>query len=257
MAAAGGIPGLFHAGRIRRQLGAHLAAFLIALPLAASDISFNPAITDQQFSEFSRVIAQGIFATPVQPARASGLLSFDVGIAATAVHVDTGAAYWINSVPGGSDFVHNNYAAAPRLVVAKGFEFGTVSVSYAQFSSSSVKTYGGTLDIPIIRGTLATPEIAARATYAQLSGVDVFKLKTYGLEAFISKGFGPLMPYAAYGRMRSDSSGELTPTHTLHDQGENNRWTLGLRFSLFIPKLALEATQAQERSYSAKISFGF
>ena len=173
------------------------------------------------------------------------------------MHVDTNAAYWINSVPGGSNFVHNNYAAAPRLIVAKGFGFGTVSVSYAQFSSSSVKTYGGTLDIPIIRGTIATPEIAARATYAALSGVDVFNLKTYGLEAFISKGFGPLMPYAAYGRMRSDASGEITPTHTLHDTGENNRWTLGLRFSLFIPKLAIEATQAQERSYSAKISFGF
>ena len=202
------------------------------------------------------MIAQGIFATPVQPARATGLLGFDIGVAATAVHVDTNAAYWINSVPGGSDFVHNNYAAAPRLVVAKGFGFGTVSVSYAQFSSD-VKTYGGTLDLPIIRGTVATPEIAARATYAQLSGVDVFKLKAYGLEAFISKGFGPLMPYAAYGRMRSDSSGDITATHTLHDQGENNRWTLGLRFSLFIPKFAIEATQAQERSYSAKISFGF
>lgn len=184
-----------------------------------------------------------------------------MGLAATAVHVDTNSSYWINSVPGGSDFVHNNYAAAPRLVVAKGFEFGTVSVSYAQFSGSDVKTYGGTLDIPVVRGTVATPEVAVRATYAALSGIDVFKLKTYGLEAFISKGFGPLMPYGAYGRMRSDSSGTITGetfvAKPLHDTGENNRWTLGLRFSLFIPKFAIEATQAEERSYSAKISFGF
>ena len=57
--------------------------------------------------------------------------------------------------------------------------------------------------------------------------------------------------------MQRALNGEITPAQTLHNQGENNRWTVGLRFSLFIPKFAIEATQAQERSYSAKISFGF
>src|SRR5213592_4518294 len=59
-----------------------------------------------EFAKFSRLIGQGVFATPVQPARATGLLGFDVGIAATALKVDTGASYWLHSVPAGSDFVH-------------------------------------------------------------------------------------------------------------------------------------------------------
>ena len=203
------------------------------------------------------MISQGIFATPVAPARSSGLLSFDIGIAATALKIDTNSPYWQHSVPASSDFVHGSYAAVPRLVVTKGLGAMTVSASYAKFSSSGVKTYGGALDLPIIRGTVATPEIALRASYATISGVDVLKLKTYGLEAFISKGFGPVMPYAAYGRMRTDSRGAITPAISLRDRGDDTRWTLGVRLNLLVPKFSIEATQAVQRSYAAKISVGF
>ena len=168
--------------------------------------------------------------------------------------IDTKASYWLHSVPAGSDFVHGSYATVPRLVVSKGFGVGTIS---AKFSNSGVKTYGGALDLPLVRGTLATPELALRGSYATVTGVNVLKLKTYGLEAFISKGFGPLMPYGAYGRMRTDSRGIVTPAFRLRDRGNNNRYTLGLRLSLIVPKLAIEATQAQQRSYAAKLSVGF
>jgi len=258
MAAARWLTRGFHPGRISRQLGAHLAALLIALPLfAADDIAFDPHITESEFAKFSRLIGQGVFATPVQPARATGLLGFDVGIAATALKVDTGASYWLHSVPAGSDFVHGDYAAVPRLVVSKGFGAGTISGSYAQFSNSGVKTYGGSLDLPIVRGSLVTPELAVRGSYATITGVDVLKLKTYGVELFLSKGFGPLMPYGAIGRMRTDSRGTVTPTLTLRDQANINRYTVGLRLSFFVPKFVVEATQAEQRSYAAKISVGF
>jgi hypothetical protein len=35
-----------------------------------------------------------------------------------------------------------------------------------------------------------------------------------------------------------------------------NRYTVGVRISMFLPKLIVEATQGEERSYAAKISFG-
>ena len=126
-------------------------------------------------------------------------------------------------------------------------------------NSSGIKTWGGSLDLPIVRGSILSPELALRASYATLSGVDVFKLKTYGLELFLSKGFGPVMPYGAIGKMRTDSRGTIpgTPEVTLTDRGDFNRYTLGVRFSLLIPKLVVEATQAQVRSYAAKISVGF
>ena len=166
--------------------------------------------------------------------------------------------YGFDPHTGSSGFlVRGNYAAVPRIVASKGFSFATVSASYAQFSNSGVKTYGGALDVPILRGTLVIPEIAVRGSYATMTGVDVLKLKTYGLEAFISKGFGPLMPYGAVGRMRTDSRGTISPTVSLHDTSNIMRYTVGLRLSMLIPKFVIEATQAEQRSYAAKISVGF
>src|ERR1051326_859191 len=81
----------------------HLAAFLIvALPLAAQDITFDQRITDAEFAKFSRVVAQGIFPTPVQPARAPGPLGIDVGVAGTAVSIDKSSTGGQHSV--GHDF---------------------------------------------------------------------------------------------------------------------------------------------------------
>src|SRR5437762_10101182 len=174
LAAARWFTRCFHTRRIPRQLGAPLAAFLIAMPLFAADnIAFDPQITQAEFAKFSRLVGQGIFATPVQPARVTGLLSFDIGLAATALQVDTNASYWMHAVPASSDFVHGNYAAVPRLVVSKGFSVATISGSYAKFSNSEVKTYGGALDLPIMRGTAVTPELAVRGSYATITGVDV------------------------------------------------------------------------------------
>lgn len=223
----------------------------------ADDIAFNPTITDAEFAQFSRLVGQAIFATPVQPARASGFLGFDIGIAATAVPIDTQAAYWTNSVTN-TRLEQSGYLALPRLIASKGFGGGTLSASYA--ARGSIKMLGGSLDIPLVRGSLATPEIGLRGSYSTLTGIDVFKEKTYGLEAFISKGFGPVMPYGAIGRERNNASGSVTVatvTRSLADRSNVTRYTAGVRLSLLLPKITVEATKAEVTSYAAKISFGF
>ena len=193
----------------------------------------------------------------MQPARASGFLGFDFGVAATAVPIDTKAAYWTNSVTS-TRLEQNGYLAVPRLIAAKGFGSSTLSATYA--SRGDIKMYGGTLDIPLMRGTVATPEVALRGAYSTLTGIDAFKMKTYGLEAFISKGFGPVMPYGAIGRQRNNASGSVTistVTRSLADRSNVTRYTAGVRLSLLLPKITVEATKAEVTSYAAKISFGF
>lgn len=230
-----------------------MAALCAALPLRAGDFHFD-TITPGEFRMFSRVVGQAIFATPVQPARASGIASFDAGVAATVVNVDTNASYWKHAVS--SDITTSSYVAVPRLVASKGFGSATISGMYAKIDKTGAKIIGGAVDVPIIRGSIATPELALRGSYATLTGVDAFKEKTYGLEAFISKGFGPVMPYAAYGRQRTNATGTTT-TFTMKDTSNINRITVGLRLSLFLPKIVVEATQAEVRSYAAKVSIGF
>jgi hypothetical protein len=232
------------------------------MPLPAADgVNLSFGLSNADFEKFSMLIGQAVYPTPVEPARGTGLLHFDVGVAANLLKVDTSATYWKNAVTG--DFTTNGYVGVPRLVVSKGLGKGTISGSYAKINGTNGKTYGGSLDIPIIDGGLVNPALAVRASYGTVTGFDLFSLKTYGVEAFLSKGFGPVMPYGAIGRMRVKSHGSSEATMgivgpKIFDASKDvNRYTVGVRISMLVPKLVIEATQAERRSYAAKISFGF
>jgi hypothetical protein len=263
MAGAEGGAGRVHASRVSAKQRVHLAAFLIlfALPVfAQNEIEFDPAITQEQFETFSRLVAQGIYATPVEPARARGLLGFDIGVSATAIPVDTNAAYWQNSVA--DDFTYSDHVVVPRLIASKGLSVATISAMYSRLPDSDIAVWGASLDVPILGGGVVKPTLALRGSYAMLQGMENFDLSTYGAELFLSKGFGPVTPYAAVGIARSDAEGKvippvMAPIETLTDEATSNRITLGVKLSLLIPKIVVEATQGEERSYAAKVSFGF
>lgn len=225
-------------------------------PTNENDFQFDATYTQEEFAALSRVVGRAIYATPVDPARARGVFGFDIGVAAVAVPVDENATFWRRAVP--SDFTTSGYLLVPRLTASKGFVLGTLSASYAKVPDSNITVFGGSLDVPIVSGGVATPTIAIRGVYSTLRGTeDVYKLNTYGVEGFISKGFGPITPYAGVGRMRIDGRGNVAPLGvTLRSQEDLNRYTVGVRISLLLPKIVLEATQAEERSYAAKISFG-
>lgn len=205
-------------------------------------------------------MAQGIYATPVEPARARGLLGFDIGVAATAMPIDTSAPYWQRSV--GDDFTYSDHLIVPRVTASKGLSVATISAMYSEIPETDIAMWGGSLDVPILNGGLLKPTLALRGSYATLQGIDNFDLKTYGAEIFLSKGFGPVTPYAAFGMARSDARGRIVvpspvlPLPDLVDEADSNRVTVGVKLSLLIPKIVIEATQGEERSYAAKVSFG-
>jgi hypothetical protein len=241
-------------------VAALLTLFAVAPLRAQSDINFDPDITQEDFRHFSEIVSQAIFATPVEPARATGLLGFDIGVAATAIEIDEDAQYWINSVES-NDLVRSGYLLVPRVVASKGLSVVTVSASYAQIPSTDVKIIGAAVDIPILKGTTVTPGVAVRGTYSQLSGVDEYELRNFGAEVFISKGFGPITPYAAAGYVRTDAEGHIEDvdgSELLHleDEFQNERITVGVRLSLLVPRIVIEATQGEELTYAAKISLG-
>lgn len=168
--------------------------------------------------------------------------------------IDTNAPYWQNAV--GNDFSVSNYLAVPRLVASKGLSFGTISAMYAKVPDTDVTVWGASYDMPLTSGGIATPTIALRGAYSQLRGVEEYDLTTYGVELFVSKGFGPITPYVAAGYARHNAEARID-TRTLTDEGNMNRYTLGVKISMFIPKLVVEATQGEERSYAAKMALGF
>lgn len=232
---------------------------LFALPLGAQDFSFDPDITQEEFHELSLAISQAIYASPVEPASNRGLLAFDVGVAVTAIEIDEDAAFWVNSVD--SDLLTDGYLLVPRAVVSKGLVFANLSAMYARIPDSDIEILGAALDVPIVRGSITMPTLSVRGTWSDLRGVDELDLTVYGAEVFISKGFGPFTPYAAAGIARTESEGRipetaLSPAIVLQDEFDQERFTVGLRVSFLVPKLVIEATQADELTYSAKFSLG-
>ena len=198
-----------------------------------------------------------MFPSPIQPAGASGLTRFDIGIAATAVQVDPNASYWSRAV--NKDItLGGNYIAVPRLVVTKGLGAASVSGSYAKLGRTGGSIAGGSLDIPIINGGVLKPTLALRGSYSTLRGIDVYKINTYGAELFLGKGFGPITPYGAIGKQRSDATGMIPQASlTLKDKSTLTRYTLGAAINLLILRVNIEANQAEMRSYGARVSFGF
>jgi len=229
---------------------------MLAAPLQAqSDIEFDPTITQEEFAKFVRVAAQAIYHTPVEPARAGSLLRFDVGAAATAVSIDPEDDFWQKSV--GTDFTVSDHVVVPRLVVSKGLSFLTISGSYAKVQDTDLQIWGAAIDVPIINGGLVKPTLALRGSYAQLQGVDDLDLNVAGIEFFLSKGFGPITPYAAVGSARSEAEAQITDTIRYTDESNSTRVTVGVKVSMLFPKIVVEATQGEELSYAAKVSFGF
>ncbi len=173
--------------------------------------------------------------------------------------VDENAQYWTKAV--GKDWSYGGYIGVPRLVVSKGLGVVTVAGMYSQVQDSDIKVFGAAIDVPIVDGGLVSPTLALRASYSMLQGVEEYDARTYGLELFLGKGIGPFTPYGAIGRMRTDSEGRIIRNGatllTLTDKADINRYTVGVRISLAVPKLVLEASQAEERTYAAKLSFGF
>ena len=174
--------------------------------------------------------------------------------------VDTNAAYWQRSVT--DDFTISDYVAVPRIVASKGISVATISAMYSKVPDTDLEMWGAALDVPIISGGVLRPTLAVRGAYSTLQGSSEYDLKTYGAEVFLSKGFGPITPYIAAGLMRIDADGRIVPETsnnppiTFHDQSSVNRYTVGVKLSMLIPKIVIEATQAEERSYAAKVSFG-
>jgi len=228
--------------------------------VSAGDIGFDAGFTQQEFRAFSQRVGEAIFPSPVDGAGGEGLFGFDVGLAATVVPIDENASYWQRAID--SDFSTRGYVYVPRLVVSKGIGVMKVSGSLARVPGSDLEVWGGSFDAPVIRGGLARPAVSLRGSYSQLRGVEVYDVKTYGAELFISKGFGLVTPFAGAGKIRTSAEGRIPPLVlggapvTLREEIDENRYTVGLKISMFIPKIVFEASQASERSYAVKISLG-
>lgn len=221
---------------------------------------FDPSITQSEFDQISLLAGEAIFASPVDSPGTVGLLDIEIGIAANAIEVDETASYWAKSVS--DDILVEGRLLVPRLIVSKGFGAASLTASYGRVGDSDAEVWGGSLELPIIRGSITRPVLAIRGVYSQLQGVEEAELKTTGALVLLGKGFGPITPYAGWGKMWVESEGivhlPVGDPMILTSDLDQDVLLLGAKLDMLFFKLAVEGTEGTEEwRYSARIAIGF
>jgi hypothetical protein len=89
---------------------------------------------------------------------------------------------------------------------AKGLPWNfDVAVAYSPLPKTGASLLGGALSWAPLPGSAVLPALGVRASYTTVRGLDQLDFSTAGLDASISKGFGPLTPYLGAGKVWSKS----------------------------------------------------
>lgn len=217
---------------MRRHLIVPALAALTLLPQAAQagdfDFDFTPAPQQDDFKSVVEDIGAAFNSKSLAPAEAGGITGFAIGAFASYVETqDSGA--WNRLI--GEEV---NEIGLVGLVAQKGLPFGIdVGLAYSQVPNEDAKLFGAELRYAILEGGIATPALALRGSYSALSGVDEIDYDSYGIDASISKGFGPLTPYAGVGYVWSTFSVKDDAADALLDDEDvkESRIFVGLRLS--------------------------
>jgi hypothetical protein len=230
-------------------------ALFAALPAWAQKLDQLQNLTQQEFRSLSEDMGAVLSYRPQIPTTPLGITGFDIGVGLSAAklkHVNLYDRATTSTASVG------RYLLVPSVRVHKGLPWGVdVGVAYAKIPDSNLNYAGGELRVALVQGNVAVPAIGLRGSYTRLSGVDQYRVDTFGADLSISKGFTIFTPYAGIGQLwiESDPRGVATLrpesfSMTKYFGG------IGLKFGLF--NLNFEADRTGDvTGYSGKVSLRF
>lgn len=175
-----------------------------------------------------------------------GLIGFDLSLEATSGTYE-GAAIFLPKVklqkglPGGIDL--------------SGYYVGG-TVSDTTLGSKTIAGYGVALSYAIWEGGVASPAWNVRGSMTSLDIPDLFKVTTTGLETSMSKGFGPVTPYAGIGYLMMTGSNQNSLITVSDYSATKSRYFYGLSLDLAFMNLTFEGDSTNgTNSYSVKAGF--
>ena len=235
---------------LRRVL---LACGLVALSTSAfaNDHITVTGLTQPQFNDLSEDLGAVTSYKQLEGSTSEGITGFDLGISGGTTQVGHQAAW--QAATG------NSVSSVPfaDVRVTKGLPLGfDIGGEYSTVPGSNISLYGAELRYAILDGGIAEPAIGLRAGYTHLTGVDKLSFHTTSLDVSVSKGFGPVTPYAGVGEVWSNSSPDSS-TGLTGSNSSNSEVFAGVTFNLGV-HLGLEWNHlAGNTTYTLKLGFGF
>jgi hypothetical protein len=128
---------------------------------------------------------------------------------------------------------------------------------YSSVPKSGITLAGAALSWAAYGGSTLLPALGIRASYTKMFGVDQLDFYSAGVDASISKGFGPFTPYLGAGKVFS----ETTPHSDTGLQRESLQQTkvfVGIALKVTVVNLVVEYDRTGvANSYGAKLGLRF
>ena len=235
-----------------------VAVFMLILSVSlcsagGNDINLQ-AMAQSEFQDLSKEVGLIISYVPLAPAAPLGVLGFDIGIEVTGARISSGSDFWKNAV---ADNKPPDYVVLPKIHVQKGLPLGIdLGAIYATAPGTNISLYGGEIKWAFLKGSIVSPAAAIRGSYTALAGVDDLDATTYGLDASVSKGFGPITPYAGLGNVwiKAKEKAGLG----LDDVSTSaTKLFIGAKLKILLLGIVLQADFSDVQMYSARANISF
>jgi hypothetical protein len=208
--------------------------------------------SQQQFRSLSEDLGSALSYKPLSPGEPLGVTGFDIGVEVTGTSIKNKEV--LDLVTSGSA---PSLLPVPKLHVHKGLGLFDIGGSYSAVPGSNIKLFGAEIRYALLEGTAATPALALRASFSQLTGVDQLNFDTKGVDISISKGFLIAKPYAGIGQVWVSSTPKGVPTLT-SEKFTQTKVFAGLNLNFGLYNLAFEADRTGDAAtYGAKLGFRF
>lgn len=219
---------------MRRSKALPAIAAAALLPLAAPalaldfDFDIQPGAQQEDFKSVAEDIAAALNSKSLTPAEPGGITGFGIGVYGSYVETDDAGA-WNRLIGEDVDEI-----GVVGVIAQKGLPLGfDVGLSYAWVPGADGRVFGAELRKALVDGGVATPAIGLRASYSKLSGIDELDYDSVGVDLSISKGIGPLTPYAGVGYVWSTFEPDSIVPLADEDVDES-RLFVGLRLSALL-----------------------
>lgn len=236
-----------------------ISIFIVILSTSLSvaggnDIKLDPSFIQRQFDDLSKEVGLIISYIPLAPAEPLGIAGFDIGLEVTGAKISSGASFWEKAI---SDQMPPDYVVMPKIHGQIGLPFSIdAGAIFAAAPGTNIVLYGGELKWAIMKGSLTVPAVAIRGSYTTLSGVDDVDASTYGLDASISKGFGPITPYAGSGQVWIKTE-EKAGIGLKDVSTSTTKVFIGAKIKLLLLSIVLQADFSDIPMYSARANMSF
>lgn len=236
---------------VRNLKLALVAGLLAAGPAWGQNVDNLFLLNQAQFRLLSEDLGGALSYHPQTPTEPLGFPGLDIGVGVTGAKLKNREIAELAS----SDSVDSTLLI-PTLRANVGLPLRfDVGAMYAWVPDTDMRYYGGELRFAIVRGDSVTPAVGLRGNFTKVTGVDQLDLDTRGLDLSISKGFGPLTPYAGIGKVWVDSVPNGIPT-LQKEEFDLNKWFVGLGMNFVVLNINLEAGKTGDVTvYSLKLGW--